>query len=137
MRQTIGVPHVPPGYRAAYTLTTTLRGQARLVTCPSHQQAPNFQHVVRGRSPSPSLRHLADLDETDEAGAPNPAAVKSCMHEGLPNTQDKAASGKPTLKFSASTLGNATAPVHQEAEASPLMSNSWQALLALSDSYDR
>ncbi len=59
------------------------------------------------------------------------------MHEGLPSTQDKAESGKPTVKVSASTLGNATIPVHQEAEASPLMSSSWQALLALSDNYDR
>ena len=59
------------------------------------------------------------------------------MYEGPPNTQDKAESGKHTVKASASTLGNATIPVHQEAEASPLMSNSWQALLALSDNYDR
>ena len=57
--------------------------------------------------------------------------------KGRANTQDKAESGKPIVKASASTLGNATIPVHQEAEASPLMSNSWQALLALSDDYDR
>ena len=97
----------------------------------------NFQHIVRGRSPSPSLRHLADINETNEAGLPNPAAAKSCMHEGQPNTQDKAESGTPTVKVSPSTLGNATVPVHRKAEASPLMSNSWQALLELSDNYDR
>ncbi|DBA85128.1 TPA: hypothetical protein ACH3X2_005848 [Trebouxia sp. C0005] len=97
--------------------------------------SPNFQHVVRGRSPSPSLRRLSDLGETDEAGPLNPAAAKSCMHEGLPNTQ--AESGKPAVQVSANTLGNATIPVHQEAEASHLMSNSWKALLELSDNYDR
>lgn len=59
------------------------------------------------------------------------------MHEGLPNSQDKAESGKSTVKVSTSMPGNATNPVHQEVEASPLMSNSWQALLALSDNYDR
>ena len=59
------------------------------------------------------------------------------MHEGQPNIQDKAESGTPTVEVSPSTLGNATVPVHQKAEASPLMSNSWQALLELSDNYDR
>ncbi len=109
----------------------------KTVDSPKPPANPNFQHVVRGRSPSPSLRHPPDLDETDEAGPPNPAAANSCMHEGPPSTHNKAESGKPTVKVSASMLGDATTPAHQEAEASPLMSNSWQALLALSDNYDR
>ncbi len=113
------------------------QGPGKTGDLPKPPAHPNFQHVVRGRSPSPSLRHSPDLDETDEAGPPNPAAANACMHEGLPNSQDKAESGKPTVKVSASTRGNATIPVHQEAEASPLMTNSWQALLALSDNYDR
>ncbi|KAL0042160.1 hypothetical protein WJX77_004929 [Trebouxia sp. C0004] len=128
----------------SYTSPSSLQGSTHFVhnlgktsDLPKPTANPNFQHVVRGRSPSPSLRHPRDLDETDEADAPNPAATNACMHERPPSSQDKADSGKPTVKVSSSMLGDAIVPAHQEAEASPLMSNSWQALLALSDSYDR
>lgn len=128
--------------RGSNTSPTRLPGSSSSYFGPQAGVAPpelpaefNFQHVVRGRSPTSELSQLADSEESVAVPVLQSAAAKSSPHKGNISTP---ATGNQGVKATAALHSQKlpTNAVHQNLEATPANS-SWQKLVSLSDNYDR
>ena len=133
--------HIPAPNRENNTSPTRLQGSSS--SYPQAGVAPpelpaefNFQHVVRGRSPTSELIQLADSDESVAVPVLQSAAAKSSPHKGNMSTP---ATGNQEVKATAALHSQKlpTNAVHQSLEATPAANSSWQKLISLSDNYDR